>query len=403
MIRSNNLAGEKEDIKYSLSNKPANNDIFGSDIKFKPQDENILGAIDHTENEASTPPISDNNPTEKHEPKIDFKTCPKCGYINLSNDNSCSFCETNLTTLTKCPDCHYEISYEKTHCPYCGYDLSYYVLNAKFAISQYNKLVTTLIVALIVLIPLILEIDKSISYSLMIVATILAAYALPVVICRLINKNPFSEKRGKGIAFIFTVLSTIVFLIALDYIKELDHFTVGATVPSFLGYVNYLILTSKKQKTQITAESKPTYNKRMIIIICVAVVSIVSVISIIMFNGGKEREANSSISIVSKTDNVIAGSEAHITVKGKPNTQYSISVYYDSGESTADGLEEKYSDDDGYVSWKWMTSPSTNDGEHKIVISDGQGKLTTYFYTLQDDYIEADDSAYTDDSVYVIE
>lgn len=74
---------------------------------------------------------------------------------------------------------------------------------------------------------------------------------------------------------------------------------------------------------------------------------------------------------------------ATVTIQGKPNTEYSISVYYSTTASTAAGLEKKKSDADGRVTWTWKVGGNTNAGEHRIVISGGDEKITVYFTTTE--------------------
>ena len=66
-------------------------------------------------------------------------------------------------------------------------------------------------------------------------------------------------------------------------------------------------------------------------------------------------------------------------IKGKPDTEYKISVFYSSAASTAKGLEAKISDGGGMVSWTWKVGARTKEGDFKIVISGGGETFTTYF------------------------
>ena len=70
---------------------------------------------------------------------------------------------------------------------------------------------------------------------------------------------------------------------------------------------------------------------------------------------------------------------AKVTIKGLPNTKYSITVYYKSGASSASGLESKISDADGYVTWTWKIGPKTSPGTFRIVVSGGGSSETVYF------------------------
>ena len=74
---------------------------------------------------------------------------------------------------------------------------------------------------------------------------------------------------------------------------------------------------------------------------------------------------------------------ATLVAIGKPNTEYSISVYYSSGASTAKGLEPQQSDSSGNVSWSWKVGAKTKAGSHRIVISGGGEKIETTFTTTE--------------------
>lgn len=64
------------------------------------------------------------------------------------------------------------------------------------------------------------------------------------------------------------------------------------------------------------------------------------------------------------------GSLSEIKIKGEPNTEYSIKVYYASGISKSKELVSKSSDSDGYVTWEWKVSSNTKSGNYKFVIND---------------------------------
>ncbi len=89
------------------------------------------------------------------------------------------------------------------------------------------------------------------------------------------------------------------------------------------------------------------------------------------------------LKLVSVTSPVSRNENATLTIIGKPNTEYKISVYYSTTASTASGLEKKTSDANGNVSWTWKVGGSTNSGEHRIVISGGDEKIETSFTTTE--------------------
>lgn len=93
-----------------------------------------------------------------------------------------------------------------------------------------------------------------------------------------------------------------------------------------------------------------------------------------------EAPSLNGITLVSFNNNFRRNEDATIKIQGKPNTQYSISVYYSSGPSKADGLEPKMSDADGYVSWTWHVGGSTSTkGTKRLTISGGGEKFETTF------------------------
>ena len=82
------------------------------------------------------------------------------------------------------------------------------------------------------------------------------------------------------------------------------------------------------------------------------------------------------------TDVVTAGTNAHLAIKGAPNTEYSISVHYASGDSTAAGLETKTSDGDGNVVWEWEVGTNTAKGVHSITVRGGGTKENVSFEVI---------------------
>ena len=91
--------------------------------------------------------------------------------------------------------------------------------------------------------------------------------------------------------------------------------------------------------------------------------------------------AQGDISLISVTSPVGRNEMSTVRIKGKPNTEYKIKVYYSTTASSAAGLEPKQSDGDGFVEWTWKVGPKTKAGDHRIVISGGDSKLETSFET----------------------
>jgi len=69
------------------------------------------------------------------------------------------------------------------------------------------------------------------------------------------------------------------------------------------------------------------------------------------------------------------GEEVTVLLRGKPNTEYKIDVYYASGPSKSPGLIDLTSDLDGEVSWTWKVGTNTAPGEYRIVITGDGGTI----------------------------
>lgn len=91
------------------------------------------------------------------------------------------------------------------------------------------------------------------------------------------------------------------------------------------------------------------------------------------------------IELVSMTNPLRRNEDATITIKGKPNIEYSIAVYYQSGKSKAKGLENKVSNSNGVVSWTWHVGGKTQSGKKGIVINGG-GQTLKLSFSVVDSY-----------------
>lgn len=86
-----------------------------------------------------------------------------------------------------------------------------------------------------------------------------------------------------------------------------------------------------------------------------------------------------ALTLVDITETVSAGKTASVTVKGLPNTEYSIVVTYATTVSQAKGLEEKYTDENGIVTWSWRVGNQTKPGKYAVEIQSRTEKITLYF------------------------
>jgi beta-lactamase superfamily II metal-dependent hydrolase len=79
--------------------------------------------------------------------------------------------------------------------------------------------------------------------------------------------------------------------------------------------------------------------------------------------------APGALEIVSITSPIPAGGNASLTAKTTPGASCSITVYYKSGPSKAQGLEPKTADGNGAVAWSWKVGIKTTPGAWKIVVT----------------------------------
>ncbi len=93
--------------------------------------------------------------------------------------------------------------------------------------------------------------------------------------------------------------------------------------------------------------------------------------------------AAQTLRLVSVTSPCRNGDDATVTIIGKPNTEYSIGVYYATRASEAQGLEKKTSDANGNLSWTWSVGLNTTPGTHDITIRGGDEKLEITFDTYE--------------------
>lgn len=90
---------------------------------------------------------------------------------------------------------------------------------------------------------------------------------------------------------------------------------------------------------------------------------------------------STSIKLVQGAGTVGRGYTASLSIKGKPNTDYTLTVYYPSGPSKAAGVGTTTSDSSGNASWSWKVGTRTTPGSHSITISGGGQTLETSFTT----------------------
>jgi len=106
-----------------------------------------------------------------------------------------------------------------------------------------------------------------------------------------------------------------------------------------------------------------------------ALVVVAAAVSVVAFPA----TASAKVRLASVTSPASPGSYATLVASVSPNARCSITVYYKSGASVAQGLYPKRSVR-GRVSWTWMVGTRTTPGRWAIVVSCGRaGTLNTSF------------------------
>lgn len=98
-------------------------------------------------------------------------------------------------------------------------------------------------------------------------------------------------------------------------------------------------------------------------------------------NDETSKPAVTEIKVVSVTSPVARNETARLEIRGAANTEYTISVYYSTSASKAEGLEKKISNASGVVVWEWKVGGKTKEGSHRIVITGGGAEIETSFTT----------------------
>lgn len=94
-------------------------------------------------------------------------------------------------------------------------------------------------------------------------------------------------------------------------------------------------------------------------------------------------QPSTELVIITWPRTISGGETGTVTIQGKPNTSYSIKVYYKSGPSSAKALADQVSDADGFVTWTWKVSKNTKPGDFKIIVSGG-GEMVEVPFTVLD-------------------
>jgi len=97
---------------------------------------------------------------------------------------------------------------------------------------------------------------------------------------------------------------------------------------------------------------------------------------------GKSTNANTPIQIMDETVLTARGGTAEYSFQGKPNTAYTLTVQYGSGNSKAAGIGTKTSDSKGIVKWSWKVGSNSTSGKHLASVTGGGQTYRFYLEIL---------------------
>ena len=92
-------------------------------------------------------------------------------------------------------------------------------------------------------------------------------------------------------------------------------------------------------------------------------------------------EHSGYLRLVSLTEEVRRGTDATLTMVGRPLTEYTATVIYRTGPSVAGGLGAAISDADGNISWTWRVGSNTTPGTYSITV-EGGGEIFSAYFTV---------------------
>ena len=82
--------------------------------------------------------------------------------------------------------------------------------------------------------------------------------------------------------------------------------------------------------------------------------------------------------IAYRPESVYPGETTFIALTGTPNTRYDINVYYPSGVSAAKAFADKFSDENGKVTWEFKVSAKTSAKRLRVVIRSEETYISFY-------------------------
>lgn len=203
---------------------------------------------------------------------------------------------------------------------------------------------------------------------------------LPIILTCWFSPASFGAKLGLtlflAIYYPFNLFTNLIFGIYIIFSKNYSIWNIVASIIALIVLLLIILATIANVVISNKKDNKKT-NKRILAIVLIVAIIFTGIsihkIDNKMHSANQNRYydiGDADIELVNISRNVYPGENAHIKIKGTPNTEYEIYVEYNSGESTADGLHNKFSNKNGYVRWSWKVGTNTDAGTYPIRIYD---------------------------------
>lgn len=147
--------------------------------------------------------------------------------------------------------------------------------------------------------------------------------------------------------------------------------TIGAAIYG-TDQLGTILITVSSDGYQVSSERQPAATP-------VVIAPVLPTATVASITGG-------GLTILSVTSPVSKGSTATLTAQAAPGAACTITVYYKSGPSQAQGLEPKTAGADGKISWSWTVGVRTSAGNWRIVVSctaNGNTSTKETYFTVQ--------------------
>nr|WP_272039030.1 pilus assembly protein [Paenibacillus sp. JJ-100] len=95
-----------------------------------------------------------------------------------------------------------------------------------------------------------------------------------------------------------------------------------------------------------------------------------------------EGKSGSAATVLSKPDPAFIGNQAKIKVQVEPGSTANLTIFYKSGESSAQHIGWAVADENGIIEWNWFVGTRTTEGTWSFVVETADGAQTETSFTV---------------------